>query len=66
MRPTTPPRKENLVTETKTREQNIYGDRGEAHQDTGLMMDNSQTQQGAEAKEEEQSSKLECTDIVPD
>ena len=41
MGPTAPPRKENLVMETKTREQNICGDGGEAHQDTGLMTDDS-------------------------
>ena len=44
---TTPPRKKNLVTETKTRKQDLCGDGGEAHQDTGLMTDDSQTQQGA-------------------
>ena len=33
--------------ETKTREQNSCGDGVEAHQDTGLMTDDSQTQQGA-------------------
>ena len=47
MGPTTPPLKENLVTETKTREQNICGDGGEAHQETGLMRGDSQTRQGA-------------------
>ena len=45
MEPTTPPCEENLVTEAKTREQNIRGDSGASHQDSALLTGVSQTRQ---------------------